>query len=328
MFSTISHSPSALFVITPSELVRLDKGSSQVRSVPVPSRPLFIKGPYIVDGDKNIIAYDEDLNLAVVGRVQKRITQMAIEKDGGRDVLYTSDRAGNVYRTDVAGHQSETKLLFGSISMITDMLIHEDTIITSDKDNKIRVTGKSHPHVIEKFILHHTQPVTSMCILRGRYLLSGGYDTYIAAYDLAAGQATFIDLAAPQNIRVQSKSELFGPEAGAKAVLTNKVDAGAKFIIKLVASRDRLLVLRADQLILLELPQAPGPGAPIRVGAAQTFDIPPCDGAAVGDHFLVSTREKRIIEITSSNEVVEKGFIGSYDASLDYGLLEKRIEHR
>lgn len=91
------------------------------------------------------------------------------------------------------------QLLLGHVSLLTDvacvsvassLLKPRDYILTSDRDEHIRVSrGIPQAHIIEGFCLGHTEFVSKLCIPRTypHLLISGGGDDYLLAWDWLAG---------------------------------------------------------------------------------------------------------------------------------------------
>lgn len=91
----------------------------------------------------------------------------------------------------------EHELLLGHVSMLTDLIAAADTIpgrstreyiITADRDEHVRVSrGRPQAHVIEHFCFGHTQFVSKLCLAGADYLVSGGGDDFLLAWDWATG---------------------------------------------------------------------------------------------------------------------------------------------
>lgn len=98
--------------------------------------------------------------------------------------------------------QFEHQLLLGHVSLLTDLLYvrldqehspsreHRDYIITSDRDEHIRVSrGIPQAHIIEGYCLGHTEFVSSVCVpqRKPKLLVSGGGDDYLLVWDWISG---------------------------------------------------------------------------------------------------------------------------------------------
>ncbi|RKP07682.1 hypothetical protein THASP1DRAFT_9267, partial [Thamnocephalis sphaerospora] len=83
--------------------------------------------------------------------------------------------------------------IIGHVSMITDMAISPDDryLLTSDRDEKVRVTRLANTDSAYAFCLGHTQFVSTLHIpsFAGHLLLSGGGDGYLMVWDYANARA-------------------------------------------------------------------------------------------------------------------------------------------
>lgn len=103
------------------------------------------------------------------------------------DNLIVADKFGCVFMfpmdDDTAGC-----LLLGHFSLICDMEINEDYIITADRDEKIRVSRRKTPYVIESFCLGHSQFVSRLSWIDDyQKLVSGGGDMKLMVWDVTTG---------------------------------------------------------------------------------------------------------------------------------------------
>ncbi|KAI5180400.1 hypothetical protein NEOKW01_0704 [Nematocida sp. AWRm80] len=166
MFSTISAVNDTLIVILSTGYVII-KSDNQLE-YHKEQQYNYINNKYIVSNNKNII---DILTNRTIGTVNKRITNL-IEYN---NTIYITDRLGLVYKLE----EGVPKVLFGSFSMITTIIITDKYIIISDKDSKIRISNNKYPYVIDRFIMIHSTPIVCS-ILCGNYIVSGGYDKYIS----------------------------------------------------------------------------------------------------------------------------------------------------
>eukprot|EP01133_Synstelium_polycarpum_P014485 gene14485-17089_t len=132
---------------------------------------------------------------------QKKIKSTAITKD--QDALVLSDKNGDIYiyyfnqvestvekKPEEKGE--EANLLLGHYSSITDTIFSQcfGYIMTSDRDEKIRVSKFPNAFDVETFCLGHTQFVSKMMILNGRpeLLVSGAGDGSIKLWNWKLGK--------------------------------------------------------------------------------------------------------------------------------------------
>ncbi|KAI8911507.1 WD40-repeat-containing domain protein [Gorgonomyces haynaldii] len=103
----------------------------------------------------------------------KKTTKLIFTPSGD---LLASDKFGDVYKYS----NSKPRLLVGHVSILTDLVFSHDKrhLITADRDEKIRISEWPNTFVIERFLLGHTQYVSSLAYL-GHHLVSGGGDPFL-----------------------------------------------------------------------------------------------------------------------------------------------------
>lgn len=114
-------------------------------------------------------------------KAAKKPTAIVCSNYGFNAALLVSDKFGDVYATDLPAMRKQIKLLGHTASVVTDMLLLPDCIVTSDRDEKIRITKYPQTSVISSYCLSHTDVVSSLC-LSGDLLLSAGLDHRICAW--------------------------------------------------------------------------------------------------------------------------------------------------
>lgn len=110
----------------------------------------------------------------------------------GRQCLFVSDKAGDIYALDtelskcvcVGGHTA---------SIITDMAIHNDIVATADRDEKIRVSRVPNTETIQSYLMGHRNVVCSIGFVKMRddssCLVSVGWDHVLCLWDPLTGSA-------------------------------------------------------------------------------------------------------------------------------------------
>ncbi|KAF8981309.1 tRNA (guanine-N(7)-)-methyltransferase non-catalytic subunit trm82 [Entomortierella lignicola] len=140
----------------------------------------------------------------------RRSNALEFNKDGSH--VITADKFGDVYNMvrDLPDVVAPTKSIektedgdededegeqpiLGHVSMATDLALTKDNkyIITSDRDEHIRVSQYPKGHNIETYCLGHTSFVTTIKVLPGvsqKYLLSGAGDGTIRIWEFLKGQ--------------------------------------------------------------------------------------------------------------------------------------------
>lgn len=117
--------------------------------------------------------------------ISRRCTVLTFTKDE-QDVL-VADKWGDVFRFSVTDPQKEGLLLLGHLSMLLDILTtkRDKYVVTTDRDNKIRISEYPNSYNIHTYCLHHTEYVSSVVYNEDpEILLSGSGDGTIVIWDL------------------------------------------------------------------------------------------------------------------------------------------------
>lgn len=117
--------------------------------------------------------------------ISRRCTVLTFTKDE-QDVL-VADKWGDVFRFSVTDPQKEGLLLLGHLSMLLDILTTKGDkyVVTTDRDNKIRISEYPNSYNIHTYCLHHTEYVSSVVYYEDpEILLSGSGDGTIVIWDL------------------------------------------------------------------------------------------------------------------------------------------------
>lgn len=117
--------------------------------------------------------------------ISRRCTVLTFTKDE-QDVL-VADKWGDVFRFSVTDAQKEGLLLLGHLSMLLDILTTKGDkyVVTTDRDNKIRISEYPNSYNIHTYCLHHTEYVSSVVYNEDpEILLSGSGDGTIVIWDL------------------------------------------------------------------------------------------------------------------------------------------------
>ncbi|KAJ8102646.1 hypothetical protein POJ06DRAFT_265511 [Lipomyces tetrasporus] len=172
-------------------------------------------GQYVVgstDEQKSLVVLDAYLRVVNVRNFPKRPSAIDITSDSSTVIL--GDKFGDVYAVPIcdlahppsAGLSkiseasesesgSELEPILGHVSMLVDLLVTEDQrgmrhIISSDRDEHVRVTKYPESYVIERFCLGHEQFVSQLLIPKWspNTLISGGGDDFLAHWDWTTGE--------------------------------------------------------------------------------------------------------------------------------------------
>lgn len=247
MLSTIVHTNNAITILNEKTICK--HAENRQTEIALESRGILLCGKYVATENKEILEVQEN-SVKVIGRVCKTPTKIVIDKES----MYIADRLGSVYELKQINNLSDEVssnvplYLFGSISMITDIAVVEKSIITIDKDNKIRITDREYPYKIQKFILIHSKPLISMVITNG-YLVTGGYDRYIAFYNLKTEKISIFDLETKEmKMAADGLPGVDNPEK----ISNINLDADSK-VKKLLAHEKTILIIGNTAPILLDI---------------------------------------------------------------------------
>ncbi|KAK9452231.1 uncharacterized protein V1518DRAFT_410683 [Limtongia smithiae] len=173
-------------------------------------------GKYIIgstDEQKLLLVFStENLTLVSARKFPKRPSAIAITEDS--TTIFLGDKFGDVYSvplidngdisssangfskttTSETESGSELEPIFGHVSMLVDVIVVESAgvrhIISSDRDEHVRVTQYPKSYIIERFCFGHEQFVSQLVIpaWSPNTLISGGGDDFIAHWDWTNGQ--------------------------------------------------------------------------------------------------------------------------------------------
>lgn len=138
------------------------------------------------DDEKKLMIFEmATKNLLTTKTLQKRASKMIYTKTES-DLLIT-DKTGDVFTVNMdACETSEVALLMGHLSMITDVKLTSDEkyLITSDRDEKIRVSFYKNSYNIQSYLLGHGEFVTQIELIDDKNLVSVSGDSKVFLWDL------------------------------------------------------------------------------------------------------------------------------------------------
>lgn len=95
--------------------------------------------------------------------------------DKNESLLLIADKTGDVYKLALDDLETnEVKLLMGHLSMLTDLKLTDDEkfLITSDRDEKVRVSYWPNSYNVHSYLLLHKEFVSQVELIDDRKLLS------------------------------------------------------------------------------------------------------------------------------------------------------------
>lgn len=105
--------------------------------------------------------------------------------------ILVADKSGDVYFFSLKDQNTKNgTLLMGHCSMLLDISLNEDTgfLITTDRDEKIRVSHYPKAYNIHIFCLGHTDFVNNVTLLNKNLLLSSSGDSTLRLWDIDSGK--------------------------------------------------------------------------------------------------------------------------------------------
>ena len=86
--------------------------------------------------------------------------------------------------------KNEVKLLMGHLSMLTDLKLANDErlLITSDRDEKIRISYWPNSYNIHSYLLSHKEFVTQIELIDDNNLISCSGDSKVILWDLGSSK--------------------------------------------------------------------------------------------------------------------------------------------
>lgn len=153
------------------------------------------------DSDKSVLIFTVDrasetnvLKLSKRFSFPKRPNAISIAEDAATVIV--ADKFGDVYSIDM-NSSPEDKFtqdpILGHVSMLTDVCMVKDSeghqfIITSDRDEHIRISYYPQCYIVDKWLFGHKHFVSSICCDKDNVLLSAGGDNEIFAWDWKTGE--------------------------------------------------------------------------------------------------------------------------------------------
>ncbi|XP_076814316.1 tRNA (guanine-N(7)-)-methyltransferase non-catalytic subunit wdr4-like isoform X1 [Clavelina lepadiformis] len=121
--------------------------------------------------------------------LKRRSTSLAFGPD--EKMVYVADKSGDLYgftlNDDGVFQEDEQDPVLGHISILLDIAVTPNLIITADRDEKIRISNRQHPYVIENFCLGHTEFVCRILLVGSEKLLSTSGDGTMRLWDSNTG---------------------------------------------------------------------------------------------------------------------------------------------
>ncbi|KAI4487434.1 hypothetical protein M0804_005583 [Polistes exclamans] len=138
---------------------------------------------------KQLCLYERKSKELISNRILPRAASKVIFSPNN-DII-VADKAGDAYLFSTTNPVGNGILLLGHLSMLLDILITEDGkyILTTDRDEKIRVSMFPHSYNIVSYCLGHSKFVTNICELPHKkdILISSGGDGTLKFWNYVCG---------------------------------------------------------------------------------------------------------------------------------------------
>lgn len=138
---------------------------------------------------KQLCLYERKSKELISNRILPRAASKVIFSPNN-DII-VADKAGDAYLFSTTNPVGNGSLLLGHLSMLLDILVTEDGkyILTTDRDEKIRVSMFPHSYNIVSYCLGHSKFVTNICELPHKkdILISSGGDGTLKFWDYVCG---------------------------------------------------------------------------------------------------------------------------------------------
>lgn len=108
--------------------------------------------------------------------------------------LLIADKTGDVYRLILDDlNNNEVELLMGHLSMLTDIKLTSDEkyLLTSDRDEKIRISHFENAYNIQSYLLGHKEFVTQIELINEIKLISSSGDSNLIVWNLITYKVAF-----------------------------------------------------------------------------------------------------------------------------------------
>ena len=144
----------------------------------------------VADSQKRIFILDtNDWMIQRELEAERRVSKMCF--NGSCSFMLCADRTGDVYSFDLTDTTiKKGKLLMGHLSMILDLKLSPDQkfLISSDRDEKIRISKYPNCYNIESFCMGHKEYVSSIVVWNDEWIISGSGDGSLRLWNFKLGK--------------------------------------------------------------------------------------------------------------------------------------------
>lgn len=141
---------------------------------------------------KNLYLLNQNFEIIKSFQCKKLLSFISLCPNSSPPLIYTADNTGDItlYGTNEKSKEKEEReekekernttntineegqVIFGHLSIITSLQVSKDWILTADRDEKIRLSHKSKPFLIEAFLLGHRTFISKARMIRDDLIYS------------------------------------------------------------------------------------------------------------------------------------------------------------
>ncbi|ODV89865.1 hypothetical protein CANCADRAFT_96682 [Tortispora caseinolytica NRRL Y-17796] len=163
------------------------------------------------DDSKELLVYDEKLNLLMTRKFAKRPSALCVVL--GEDKVVVGDKSGDVFDISLDPNDSRNSLLLtsdsekdepaqqpilGHVSMVLSLLVIEHGnikyILSGDRDEHIRVSRYPDAYNIESYCLGSRDFVSALALTSDGNIVSGGGESLLRVWNIQGSEQYTIDL--------------------------------------------------------------------------------------------------------------------------------------
>lgn len=216
------------------------------------------------DSDKSVLIftldYDSENILTLSKRQPMAKRPYAITTHDGEAIV--ADKFGDAYTVPIDLNppvlEKDLVPILGHVSMLTDVIVgvHNDKpfLITSDRDEHIRVSSYPKSYVIKLFLHGHEEFISQLCLVDD-LLVSGGGDDYLFVWNWYTGEMLtkfdLKDIVRPFLTDAHLPPEKYRSEDSPREISIAKIEfvqfGDAKYFVVLVEHTSCLIVLKYEE---------------------------------------------------------------------------------
>jgi WD40 repeat protein len=116
-------------------------------------------------------------------RIPKSPTSLCFSENGPSQILYISDRSGDIFRLSI--DSGELLLVNGTVSTVTSLAVHNEQLLVADRDEKVRAFSLSTGELDGFLLGGHEAYISALCHVDRKWLVVGGGDEWVSVWALA-----------------------------------------------------------------------------------------------------------------------------------------------